>query len=179
MWPFKRKSEYDLVLEKFIDGDFSMFACGKDAPAESAIREFEQVIGFSLPKDFRDFSKSPLGGIYIEVRPEIWPRAKAHEVGPFWSFLYGVFVFGFGKDIPDSMDIRSQTSEFQQNTQTKLVPFLKILGDADLYCFDEQGAVRRWDHETGQAELVNKTFAEVFANEVEELRKRKERKKAG
>ena len=178
MWPFKRKSEYDVVLKKQIDGDFSLFACGKDAPPESAIRDFEQAIGFSLPEDFRAFSRSPLGGIYIDVKAEIWPRTKEHAVGPFWSFLYGMFIFGFGKDIPDWMDIRVHTIEFRQNTKTTLVPFLKVLGDADVYCFDEQGAVRRWEHETGDAKLVEKTFPEVFAHEVEALRKRKDRKKA-
>lgn len=178
MWPFKRKSEYDAILRKYIDGDFSLFACGKDAPTEIAIRDFELEVGFSLPDDFRAFAKSPLGGIYIDVKEEVWPRAKHYAAGPFWSFLYGMFIFGFGKDITDWMDIRVHTREFRRNTQTALVPFLKVLGDADLYCFDEQGAVRRWDHETGNAPSTQKAFPEVLAHEVEGLRKRKDRKKA-
>jgi hypothetical protein len=177
MWPFNPKSDYDAILRKHIDGDFSLFACGKDAPSESILRDFEQEIGFSLPDDFRSFSKSPLGGVYIDVKEKIWPRAKQYAVGPFWSFLYGMFVFGFAKDIPDWMDIRVHTRQFRENTQTALVPFLKVLGDADVYCFDEYGAAHRWDHETGDAPLIQKTFPEVFAHEVEELRKRKDRKK--
>ena len=178
MGPSKRKSEYDLILQKYIDADFSLFACGKDAPTESVIREFEHEIAFPLPQDFRAFSQSPLGGIYIDVKEHIWPRAKPYAVGPFWSFLYGIFVFGFGRAIPEWMDIRVHTREFRQNTKTTLVPFLKVLGDADVYCFDEQGAVRRWDHAIGEAPLVQKTFPQVFAHEVEQLRSRKDRKKA-
>jgi hypothetical protein len=100
------------------------------------------------------------------------------DVGPFWSFLHGMFVFGFGKNIPDWMDIRLHTREFRQNTQTTLVPFLKVLGDANVYCFDEKGVVRRWDHESAEAPLIGKAFPEIFAYEVEELKKRKDRKKA-
>src|SRR5215471_1979543 len=114
MWPFKRKSEYQTVLDKYMDGDLRVFACGKDAPAESVIQQFERQIGFQLPKDFRAFSMSPLGGVYIEVKEQVWPRAKAYDVAPFWSFLYGMFVFGFGKDIPDWMDIRVHTPKFRQ-----------------------------------------------------------------
>lgn len=89
-----------------------------------------------------------------------------------------MYVMGFGRNIPDWMDIRVQTREFRQDTQTSFVPFLKVLCDADVYCFDERGAVRRWDHETGEAPLIHKAFPEVFAHEVEELRKQKDRKKA-
>jgi len=87
-------------------------------------------------------------------------------------------VFGFAKDIPDWMDIRVHTKKFRQDTQTNLVPFLKVLGDADVYCFDGHGAVHRWQHETGDTEFIQKTFPEVFTYEIEELRKRKDRKKA-
>jgi hypothetical protein len=178
MWPFKSKPGYDAILKQHIDGDFSTFACGKDAPDESVIRKFEQEIGFELPQEFRAFSMSPLGGVYIEVNREIWPRAKEFEVGPFWSFLYGMFVFGFGKDIPEWMDIRIHTQKFRQDTGTALVPFLKVLGDADVYCFDEKGAVRQWNHETGETPLADKNFREVFIHEVEQLRERKARKKS-
>ncbi len=176
MWPFKPKSEYEVILDKYIDGDFSVCACGKDAPAERVIQQIEQEIGFQLPQEFRSYSMSPLGGLYIEVKEHIWPRPNEYAVGPFWSFLYGMFVYGFGKDIPDWMDIRVQTPKFREETRTPLVPFLKVLMDADVYSFDEHGAVRRWDHETGEAPLVPKSFREVFAYEVEQLRKRKDRK---
>src|SRR5216684_4812328 len=176
MWPFNRKSEYKAILDKYIDGDFSLFACGKDAPVEAAIQKFEQEIGFQLPQEFRAFSMSPLGGIYIDVKEQVWPRAKEYAVAPFWSFLYGIFVFGFGTDIPDWMDIRIHTAKFREDTKTALVPFLKVLGDADVYCFDEHGAARRWDHETGEAPLVEKSFRKVFAHEVEQLKQRKDRK---
>lgn len=162
-----------------MDSDFSVYACGQEVPPEAVIAKFELEAGFRLPADFREFSKSALGGVYIEVKEDIWPRAKPFDVAPFWSFLYGMFVHGFGREIPDWMDIRVCTPQFRQHTNTRLVPFLKVLGDADVYCFDEEGAVRRWDHETGEAPVIQKSFLGVFEHEVGELRKRKDRKRSG
>jgi hypothetical protein len=48
----------------------------------------------------------------------------------------------------------------------------------NVYCFDPDGAVRRWDHETSEAVIIDKTFVAVFAEELSELRKRKEKMKA-
>lgn len=121
---------------------------------------------------------SPHGGIYVEVKESIWPKTKPYEVGPFWSFLRGMMVYGFAKDIPDFMDIRKQTQEFQERTGLKIVPFFKIIGDADVYCFDDQGQVCRWEHETGATKVIGKSFEEVFSEELAELKRRKERKKA-
>jgi hypothetical protein len=39
-------------------------------------------------------------------------------------------------------------------------------------------STRRWDHETGEAKPVDKTFTQAFAHEVERLRQRKDRKKS-
>jgi len=84
IWPCRRESDpFDAVLKANLDGDFSASACGNDAPSEQVISDFERSIGFSLPKDFRDFSRSKLGGIYIEVKEGAWPRAKLYDVAPF------------------------------------------------------------------------------------------------
>jgi hypothetical protein len=177
--PFSSSDPIKEALDANLDGDFSVFACGPNAPKEEVLRAFESRIGYALPKDFREFSMSPYGGIYIEVKETIWPKSKPYDVGQFWSFLRGMMTYGFANDIPDWMNIVKQTDQFQQSSNTKFTPFLKVIGNADVYCFDSTGAVRRWDHETGEAPTVDKTFVEVFADELSELRKRKERKKSG
>ena len=88
-------------------------------------------------------------------------------------------VYGFAKEIPEMMDIRIQTGHFSEIMKGRYVPFLKVIGDADVYCFDEKQSIRRFRrfrHETGEMELVPKTFTEVLDFEVAELRKRKDRK---
>lgn len=176
MWS-TRKDPVKEVLDRYVDQDFKLFACGENVPSEAEITEFESMAGFMLPKDFRAFSMSSLGGIYIEVKEQVWPRAKEFDVGPFWTFLYGLFTFGFGTDIPEWMDIRIQTLTFRGETGHQVVPFLKIVGDADLYCFDKSGRVRRWRHETDELDPVDGCFLDVFELEVKDLKDRKGRKK--
>lgn len=180
LWPFGRKPDaFDAVLKQYVDDDLSMFACGKDAPSEADLRAFESSIGFPLPADFRHFSKTPIGGIFIQAKESVWPRGTELQVGPFWSFLYGMFVFGFGNGIPEWMDIRAATPNFRGDSGTNYVPCLKVMGNPDVYCFDPEGRVRQWDHETGEAEIQEGSFLDLFTREVIELRKRKDRMKAG
>lgn len=176
MWPFSKKDSFDQILKTHLDDDFTVFACGKDAPRLRVVKEFEIANSLTLPNDFLEFSCSKLGGIYVEVKEAVWPKAKQFEVGPFWSFLRGLVVYGFAEGIPEFMDMRVQVKLFREQTESKNVPFMKILGDADVYCFDEAGMVLRWDHETGEFASQQKTFSRVFEAEVKELRARKDQK---
>jgi len=111
------------------------------------------------------------------VKEELWPRAKEFEVGPFWSFLYGLAVYGFASDIPEWMDMRRQADQFRCATGSTHVPFLKIIGDAAVYSFSSDGGISRWEHETGDFHAVHWTFPELLDVELAELKARKERKK--
>jgi len=177
MW-FKKKHDFEAILKKYLDRDFSVFACGENAPDEAVLRTFERELGFKLPDDFRDFSKSSLGGVYVEVKEDIWPRAEPFEAGPFWSFLYGLVVYGFAGDVPEWMDMRIQTEAFRRDTQSNYAPFFKVIGDVDLYCFGKDQSISRWEHETGEFARVDKAFVELLDFELGELRARKDRKKA-
>lgn len=173
----------DDVYEYFRSYDrasFAVFACKGNEPSEQDIIAFEKVIGFRLPEEFREFTMSGLGGLYMEVREELWPRAKEFEVGPFWSFLYGIAVFGISKEIPDWLDIREQHREFREWGITDLVPFLRVMDDSNRYCFDRAGRIIHWDHELQEKrEEVPLTFSELLMREIHELEQRKERKVRG
>ena len=172
-------TDYRQVIRDHLDRDFRVFACGKNAPTLAVIRAFEKDLGCRLPEDFVEFSTSPLGGVYIEAKEAVWPRTKAHdEVAPYWSFLYGLMAYGFATGVPEWLNMRAQTLAFREETDSRLVPFLRVVGDADVYCFDEQARVCRWDHATGEAPAAGKVFPEVFVFEVAELRKRKDLKVA-
>jgi hypothetical protein len=167
----------DDALSANLDGDFKVFFSTVPPPSEEIIRKFEGEVGYSLPSDFRESLKTKFGSFYAEVKADIWPRGKAYEGGPFWSFLYGVYLFSLTDDMPDWMSIRKKMQDFRAESGTKLTPFLKIVGDADVYCFDPKGQIVRWDHETATATVVPKKFFEVVAGELIELRERKDRKK--
>src|SRR6516162_4164047 len=114
---------------------FEVFACQGNEPTEDDVAAFEEVVGFRLPDEFREFTTSPLGGLYVAVREELWPRPKEFDIGPAWSFAYGIKVFGIATDIPEWLDIRVQYREFQAEVMSGLVPFLQVECDADRYCF--------------------------------------------
>jgi hypothetical protein len=159
---------------------FQVVACRGNEPSEEDVTAFESVIGFRLPEEFRDFTMSPLGGLYMAVREELWPRPKAFEVGPAWSFAYGIKVFGIASDIPDWLDIRVQHQEFLSEGFAGLVPFLQIECDANRYCFCPQGRIVEWDHEEpDRREPLAVSFSKLLLSEIRELELRKDRKVRG
>ena len=156
---------------------FAIFACQGNEPTENDVAGFEDSIGFRLPDEFREFTMSPLGGLYMEVKEELWPRPKLFDVGPFWSFLYGLKVFGIAVDIPEMLDIRVQTLEMEAEGFSGLIPFLQLIGDANRYCFKPSGEIVYWDHEaTDNLPTIDETFSELLLREIRELESRKEKR---
>jgi hypothetical protein len=120
------------------DGEsFEITACQGQEPTEADVAAFEAIVGFRLPDEFREFTMSRLGGLSMAVGEEL--RPQAFQVGPAWSFAYGLKVFGIAVEIPDWLDIRVQFQEFREEGFPDLVPFLQIECDADRYCFDRDG----------------------------------------
>jgi hypothetical protein len=151
---------------------FEVFTCQGDEPSEADVMAFEQVVGFRLPDEFREFTRSPLGGIYMAVREELWPRAKPLQVGPFWTFLRGFTVFGIAKSIPEFLDIRVQYRKFKPQSPD-LVPFMKLVDCADRYCFDVSRQIRFWDHEQPvRLEDIGGSFSDFLMKEIRELEDR-------
>src|SRR5206468_1176663 len=105
----------------------------------------------------------------------------AFDVGPFWSFLYGLCVFGIADGIPDWLDIRERYKQFKAEAGcADLVPFLKLIGDPDRYCFDAAGSIVRWGHEEPERrDREAATFSELLMREIRDLEGRKERKLRG
>jgi SMI1 / KNR4 family (SUKH-1) len=162
---------------KYDKRSFYVVACQGNEPSEADVAAFEADVGFRLPDEFREFTISPLGGLYMEVLEELWPRPKLYDVGPFWSFLYALKVFGIAEGIPEWLDIRVQYKEFKIEGFGDLVPFLQLAGDADKYCFDPAGRIIRWSHEEPEnQEQEPITFSELLMREIHELEDRKDRK---
>jgi len=163
-----------LYFRAYDKTSFTVFAAGADAPGEQEIAEFEAQAGFALPADFRSFTMSWLGGLYMEVREEHWPRAQRHDVGPFWSFLYAIKVFGIAGDIPEWLDIRVQHEEL---AQPGLVPFLQREGDPAKYCFTPDGRIVHWhSDEPDSPQAIGKDFPTLLMHEIAELEERMRRK---
>jgi hypothetical protein len=60
------------------------------------------------------------------------------------------------------------------------VPFLKVIGDPEPYCFTRDQKVVIWRHENpSEPEEVAESFSEVLMFEIHELEQRKEQKVKG
>jgi hypothetical protein len=176
---FGTRDKTEAILDRHLDKDFFCAAAHDDAPSKRQLEDLAQRFGCRLPKDFLAHSTGNLGGLYVEVKESVWPRPKEFDVGPFWSFLYAVFVFGLSADIPDWMNIELAAEEFKNTTGHSRVPCLKVVGDADLYVFDATGTISQWRHETNEFETFDGSFFELLDREIGELRNRKDRKLAG
>lgn len=165
------------LLQKHLEtGVYDVVSAQSSAPSESELRAVADDLGSPLPDEFVVHSTSQYGGLCVEVKEELWPRAEAFEVGPFWSFLYGFYTFNIAEGIPDFMNLELFAREFQEETQLRAIPFLKIFGNADVYCFDENGQAVYWDHELNELQPQNKSFFEVLDYELGELVERKDLK---
>jgi hypothetical protein len=159
---------------------FNVVACQGNEPSEDDIAAFERECGIALPAEFRQFTMSPLGGLYMEVVEELWPRAEVYAVGPFWSFQYGIKVFGIATDIPDWLDLLVQFREMRDAGFPKLVPFLQLVCDANRYCFNAAGQIVYWDHEEPEKlSVVPSSFSDLLMTEIRDLEDRARRKIAG
>lgn len=147
-----------MSLEKVYDyfhhydsSTYQVVACMGNEPSEQDIEDFEKLYQINLPDDFREFTMSPLGGLYMEVREELWPRAKAFDVAPFWTFCRGIKVYGIANGIPDFLDIRLKTKELHELGFVDYIPFLSIIGDGDvIFCFNNNNYIVALDWYSGR-----------------------------
>lgn len=160
---------------------YKVFACMGNEPSEEDIKAFEDQYQIHLPADFREFTMSPIGGLYMDVQEELWPQAQPFDIGPFWSFCRGIIVYGIANNIPEFLDIRVRTKELHEYGFTDYIPFLSIIGNGDeIFCFDKNNQIVLLDYyETGEATPVEGNFADCLMKQIEELEERKNRKLRG
>ena len=170
------------LLEAYLDQDFLILPMAPNKSSEQDIQEIESLIGITFPEAYKLHligEKDELlegRGICVEVKELIWQRPKILDVAPFWSFLYGFHTYTASKESEDWMRLEVVANDFLENTGIKAAPILKVIGDADLYCVDENGIIVIYRHEENSIESINMTFWEVLEFELKELKQRKERK---
>lgn len=154
---------------------YEVAACMGHEPSEEEIQAFENQHHIKLSDEFRTFTMSPLGGLYMEVREEVWPQAKAFDVAPFWTFCRGIMVYGLSDVIPDFLNLRLKTQALHEEGFMDYIPFLSIIGDGNrIFCFDKTNQIVSLDwYETGETEPVEGSFSECLLKEIEALEERK------
>ena len=164
---------WEVVSQELGADSYEIVAAQNEAPPRRQLEVLASDLNCKFSSEFLAHASGEYGGLYVAAKEDIWPRSKAFSVGPFWSFLYGVYTLNETPEIPDFMNIRKTCEEFQTTNNTKLVPFLKVISDADCYCFDDSGAIHQWNHELGESEILNISFFELLRRELHELNDRK------
>jgi hypothetical protein len=170
------------LLEKYLDNGFRISPMAPDKSTIHNINKIEKILGINFPEEYIAHllgeGAEVLGerGLYIEVKEEIWPRAKAYDIGPFWSFLYGIHTFTASKESENWMRLEIAGKKFIEETGIKAIPILKIIGDANIYCVNENGKIVQYIHDENTIEEREMNFWELFEKELKELRERKDMK---
>ena len=156
------------ILDRHLDGDFTVFPMAPRTATEADIEKYRGV----LPDDYLAHVTGEFAGIWVEAKEKVWRRPKEFEIGPFWSFLYGIHTFSPVADSEDWMRI-----DGDHKYPKGALPILKVIGDADVYCV-LKGKIVRFNHETNELKPEKIDFWTLFERELAELKARKERKLA-
>jgi hypothetical protein len=167
----------EAILRKHLDTDFRVFPMAETTTSPAQIDAIGETFNVQYPAELATHICGRFHGIYIEVKEDIWPRPKAFDVGPFWSFLYAIHTFTSAPESPDWMRLDVAARWFQQRTDLIAAPVLRIVGDADLFCVDAEARLVRHNHEANELELVDGNFWNLFEQEIAALYSRKVRMK--
>lgn len=175
--PFVDQTE--TILEKHLDRDFRVFPMADEQCTPAQVDAISKRFGIQYPSQFVAHICGRFPGIYVEVKEDIWPRPKPYDVGPFWTFLYAVHTFTPSLDSENWMRLDLAAEQFQERTGLIAAPIFKVVGDANVYCVDQDGKLTSYDHEANALEPVEIGFWELFEREVAALVERKVRKVNG
>ena len=170
------------ILGKYLDKDFRVSPMAENKSTISDIKKIEEKLEIKFPEEYiahllaENADVLVERGIYIEVKEEIWARAKPYDVRPFWSFLYGIHTFTPSETSKDWMRLEIAGEQFISETGIKAVPILQVIGDANLYCVNENGKIVQYDHEQNDVEETTMNFWELLEKELAALKERKEMK---
>ncbi|HSI83559.1 MAG: SMI1/KNR4 family protein [Candidatus Methylacidiphilales bacterium] len=156
------------------------------SPAEPGqIAEVESLLGVRFQPHYRDFLTT-FGGLQVEARDACWPPPDVELALPRWAKIRGLRVYGLGDQLPLELHIVPATQEHFRlvpgptngdgeettpvGTQRGIAPFLQMIGQKDLYCFNEEGEIGVWCYETHSLETIDEDFTELLARELRALR---------
>jgi len=172
--------EIESYFRNYDKKSYEVFTQQGAEPTMADVTAFALRIGFRFPAEFREFAVHPLGGLYMAVKEELWTRTRAYDVGPFWSFLYGLMVHTLSPQSPDWLQMSNAWRRLCDDGYRRFVPFLKVIGDPDPYCFTRDEKIVIWKHDTPtQVEHIAERFSEVLMSEIRGLEQRKARRVKG
>lgn len=167
------------ILASYFDGDFTVFPLAQTPVTSAQFETLEQRFGVKYPPEFIAHVLGWFPAIYVEVKEKLWPRPKAGDVGPFWSFLYAFHTYTSAPESEPWMKLETAAESFRnRQLAMPVAPILRIEGDADVYCTTPDGRIVQYRHETDELDPFDGDFWQLLEQEMRGLHERKERKKS-
>ena len=165
--------EIQKMIDKHIDTEIEVdYYDGK--VSMEVIRRFEKNLGYSLPKDFIDFSMLKQFPLTIMVKEEIWPTSEYGHVGPAWTSWKGFFCNSFSETITESCAIEVL---FEDYAEVNAVPFLQLQANSSSFCFMQDKKIHLLDRSGYEDYNLDISFTEFFEKQLKELMNRKKQYK--
>lgn len=184
MWFFRdtKKVPQDqtvAILDRHLDSDFRVFPMAETATTLAQLVTIGKRLGVVYPPELAAHICGRFPGVFVEVKESLWPRPKPYDVGPFWTFLYGLHTYTSAPESVDWMRLDFVASTFQKQTGIRAAPVLRVVGDANLFCVDGDGRLMQFDHEQNVLNPLDVNFWELFEREIAALKSRKVKKLGG
>ena len=80
------KEVYD-YFRHYDKDTYQVVACMGNEPSEEDVQDFENKYGIRLPEDFREFTMSSLGGLFMEGQGRAMAKSQGLRCSPFLDFL--------------------------------------------------------------------------------------------
>jgi len=158
--------------------DFNLIA-SQHPPTADDLDQIEERLEIVFPTSYRTLA-TRFGAFVVEAKEEVWPAPKPGDIGPLWAFCRGLHVFCRGTDVPPALDIEKVAAQFKAEVgYSDLIPFARIQGDSDRFCFQADSSIVKWLHGDDVVEAVDGDFFDVLIAEIHQLRANAERFKRG
>jgi hypothetical protein len=147
-------------------------------PSEAEVRAFISQHDFPIDDELVAILTHPLGGLFMDVSPDIWPESREYDVGPAWTFMRGVMAYTLSPDAPDWLSMARRREEMSALGYPQFLPFFRVIGEADDYCLTKDGRIVIWRHDDpDEPEPVSMSVTELIMHEIRELEQRAEQMK--
>jgi len=169
------RDQTEEIFARHFDGDFIAFPMAERRATLADIEAVEARAGVNLPPALVAHLLGRFPGAYVEVKESVWSRPKVLDVGPFWSFLYGLHTFTPVAESQEWMRLDHAAEQLATDCGVLAVPILRVVCDPDIYCIDTNGSIARHRHDTNDLEPVDGDFWQILDAEAAALAERKTR----
>ncbi len=158
-----------VIFERHLTRDFNVAPLSDHAPQLDQVIELGHRLQVHLPAQFIAHLLGRFPGVHVEAKESVWPRPGLFDIVEAGAGQYGFHTYGAAADTPAEVNLEQVALAFRSETKLPLVPVLRRLGDADMYCLDASGQLVWFDHETRNLLPISLDFFGLLEQETSAL----------